>query len=292
MEKIARYDIATIQKGLNANVIKRDFFFLEKDKYDIVPEGPYRTETYGIGLFRKAALKLKTGLFTHRVESPAIVTMGPSVIRSWEKSDENVFSSLLFFTEQFFLHNSANVFALKSFDFFEKNDCHVLKPDGSTLNKIESIMTQIKNTLASPHIHEQAIIRSYISLLIHEIDAAHQTRNSRDNEKAQPSKILVDRFKVILSEEFKRQRSVSFYAEKLNITPKYFSSVIKEQTGKTAGEWIDEMVTLEAKVLLQNKALTIAQVADQLNFNDPSTFGKFFKTNANLSPLDYRKTLK
>jgi hypothetical protein len=80
-------------------VIKSDFFFLEEDKYDIVPEGSYRTETYGIGLFRKAGLKLKTDLFTHRVESPAIVTMGPFVIRGWEKSDENVFFQFAFFTE-------------------------------------------------------------------------------------------------------------------------------------------------------------------------------------------------
>ncbi|NJO25302.1 MAG: AraC family transcriptional regulator [Bacteroidia bacterium] len=77
--------------------------------------------------------------------------------------------------------------------------------------------------------------------------------------------------------EFKRHRSVTFYAGKLNISPKHFSTIIKEQTGKTAGEWIDEIVMLEAKVLLQNKELTVGQVANELNFNDQSTFWQIFQ---------------
>lgn len=88
-----------------------------------------------------------------------------------------------------------------------------------------------------------------------------------------------------------RHRNVSYYAQKLFVSPKYLSTVIKEESRKTAGEWIDEMVLLEAKILLQNKELTIAQVADQLSFNDQSTFGKFFKNLTSHSPLDYRRLL-
>jgi AraC-like DNA-binding protein len=95
----------------------------------------------------------------------------------------------------------------------------------------------------------------------------------------------------LLVKEFWRHRSVGFYADRLNVTPKYFSEVIKKQTGKTAGEWIDDAVLLEAKVLLQDIDLGIAQISDRLNFCDQSVFGKFFKTHTGISPIEYRKAL-
>jgi len=66
------------------------------------------------------------------------------------------------------------------------------------------------------------------------------------------------------------------------------SAAIKEASGKTAGDWMTEMLMLEAKVLLQDKQLTIAQIADQLKFIDPSHFGKFFKAQTGVSPLAFR----
>ena len=117
LEKIPQYTIAALQKRFQLEGSKRDYFFLERDNFDTLPKEPYRTETYGIGLYRKSTIKLKTGLITHIVEGPSIITMGPSVIRSWEQIDDNPSSSLLFFSEAFFLKNNTDVFALRSIDF-------------------------------------------------------------------------------------------------------------------------------------------------------------------------------
>ena len=84
---------------------------------------------------------------------------------------------------------------------------------------------------------------------------------------------------------------MSFYAEKLFLTPKYFSTVIKKVSGKTAGAWINEMLILEAKVRLQNKERTIAQIAYDLNFSDPSHFGKFFKKTYRVEPIRIPKVI-
>ena len=74
----------------------------------------------------------------------------------------------------------------------------------------------------------------------------------------------------------------------MHLTPKYFSSLIKQDSGKTAGEWISEMLLLESKVRLQDKSQSIAQIAYDVNFSDPSHFGKFFKKHTGMSPLKYR----
>jgi AraC-like DNA-binding protein len=86
-----------------------------------------------------------------------------------------------------------------------------------------------------------------------------------------------------------KEHKLDFYASQLHLTPKSLSAAIKKQTGKSAGKWIDDTVTLEAKVLLQNKSLTVSQVSSLLNFSDQSVFGKFFRANAGLSPVAYRK---
>jgi AraC-like DNA-binding protein len=85
------------------------------------------------------------------------------------------------------------------------------------------------------------------------------------------------------------ERKLDYYADQLHLTPKSLSAAIKKYTGKSAGKWIDDSITLEAKVLLQNKTLTVSQVSGMLNFSDQSVFGKFFRANTGISPIEYRK---
>ena len=102
---------------------------------------------------------------------------------------------------------------------------------------------------------------------------------------------MLSEFKENLERYFRSHRKVAYYASLQNLSSKYFSSVLQMLTGKTGGEIIDERVILEARALLQKKALTVNQVADLLNFYDASIFGKYFKNLTKQSPLAYRKTL-
>ena len=87
----------------------------------------------------------------------------------------------------------------------------------------------------------------------------------------------------------KQERKVEFYADRLCLSPKYLSQTIKSYSGKTAGEWIDEYVVLEAKVLLRSTNMTIQQIGDELNFPSQSFFGKYFKRLTGMSPKAYRE---
>ena len=86
------------------------------------------------------------------------------------------------------------------------------------------------------------------------------------------------------------ERSVKFYADQLCLTPKHLSGVVKEVSGKTVGEWIDELVILEAKALLNSSSMNIQEIADRLNFANQSFFGKYFKHYTGMSPKEYRKS--
>lgn len=86
-----------------------------------------------------------------------------------------------------------------------------------------------------------------------------------------------------------RERSVAFYADKLFISPKYLSLLVKEATGRSAASWIDEFVLMEAKNLLRFSGKNIQQVAYSLNFPTQSSFGKYFKHLTGISPSEYQK---
>lgn len=89
---------------------------------------------------------------------------------------------------------------------------------------------------------------------------------------------------------FGKERTVSFYADKLFISPKYLSLLVKEATGRSAAQWIDHHVIIEAKNLLRYSGKNIQQVAYALNFSNQSSFGKYFKHLTGMSPTEYQKS--
>lgn len=100
---------------------------------------------------------------------------------------------------------------------------------------------------------------------------------------------VVDEFMTLIQAHFKQERAMQFYADKLCITPKYLSILIKQSTGLSGNAIIDRRVALEAKALLKSTNMTIQQVSDELNFQSQSFFGKYFKRVVGMSPSEYKK---
>lgn len=100
--------------------------------------------------------------------------------------------------------------------------------------------------------------------------------------------VVFQNFMLSLFRFYRKERDVSFYARMQHITPRYFSTIIKEKTGDSALQWIVRMVITEAKQLLEESDLSIKEIADQLNFPTQSFFGKYFKQYVGVSPKEYR----
>jgi AraC-like DNA-binding protein len=104
------------------------------------------------------------------------------------------------------------------------------------------------------------------------------------------SKVIFDKFMKLVSEYHTQYRNVGFYADKLCLTPKYLSKLIKNATGRSAPEWIDSYVILEAKNLLKYSGTTIKEIVYKLNFPNQSVFYKFFKARTGMTPTEYRNS--
>ena len=88
---------------------------------------------------------------------------------------------------------------------------------------------------------------------------------------------------------YRTERNVAYYASRLCITPKYLSKLIKQATGRSAPDWIDAYVILEAKNLLRYSGKSIKEIVQDLNFPSQSVFYKYFKSHTGLTPSEYRK---
>lgn len=104
------------------------------------------------------------------------------------------------------------------------------------------------------------------------------------------SRMLFEQFIKLVSIHHTSHRNVTFYADKLCLTPKYLSKLIKNATGKSAPEWIDSFVILDAKNMLKYSNDTIKEIVYRLNFPNQSVFYKFFKARTGMTPSEYRKS--
>ncbi|MDY0989750.1 helix-turn-helix domain-containing protein [Flavobacterium sp. CFBP9031] len=280
--KILTYSL-THHKSLFSYADQKEYFYIQTSEHPYITE-PYRAESYAIEFLRKGSIIMHTGLETKVVHAPAIIALGPSVIRSFSKNEDEILIDIIFFKPQFFLENQANVFFLTQYIFFENSDSNISPLAKGEESKFERIFSLIKEVSEDQSKHQASILRSYLYILIYEIDGIQKEKIPTEVQSP-----LYEKFKELLFKDFLNFRTVQHYADELNVSRKYLSEVIKKHSGKTASDWISEMVILEAKVLLQNKKMSINQISDLLHFSDQSVFGRFFKNYEGISPLEYRK---
>jgi AraC-like DNA-binding protein len=135
------------------------------------------------------------------------------------------------------------------------------------------------------------LLRNYIHILLLRVREIYRPHAKKINESATRSMRIAGEFKRLVEKNFIEKREVGRYAEILHITPKHLSDVVKQHTGKTPREIINEMLLLEAKVLLGSTDLTVTEIAHLLRFNDQAHFGHFIKHHTGCSPLELRKKL-
>ena len=101
------------------------------------------------------------------------------------------------------------------------------------------------------------------------------------------SKLAHDFFCLIM-QHYQEHKDVAFYADKLCITSKYLSMVIKEASGKTAKDWIVEYAILEIKAMLKNSTMNIQEISIKTNFANQSSLGRFFRKHTGMTLTEYR----
>ena len=101
---------------------------------------------------------------------------------------------------------------------------------------------------------------------------------------------LFNRFCDLVVKHYRESREIKYYADLLNLTPKYLSKVIRAATGGISpAEWIEQFVTAQAKRLIETRATqTLQETAYMLGFSEPSSFYRYFKRVTGMTAKQYR----
>ena len=260
-------------------------------------EHPCRFDCYMIVYCVKGALKINVNLGEHILKSGMLFFNQPgNIMRINERmgeTGEDYHYVCVLFSKEFMqdLMLDVNRIFTRNFSFVEHPCIELDANQDEQLHQHADLMISLARS-NTPFLAE--CVRSILSSVFYYMAGvwAQKTENaSADEDKStSKSRALVDNFLKLLSEYHTVHRNVGFYADKLCLTPKYLSRVIRDTTGKSAPEWIDTYVILEAKNLLKHSGLAIKEIVFQLNFPNQSVFYKFFKARTGMTPTEYRNS--
>jgi AraC-like DNA-binding protein len=217
-----------------------------------------------------------------------VIVMPGQILQYTYRSDD--FSVLLIIMSRRFAENIELSMkdVIPIFLYFRENPVvHLDEAEMAHLQDYFQILKRAIQQTSNPYRMEMARLLS--QAFFYGINNFNQLRQEYAIQKDKKDKLFNSFYRLIL-QHYRDSREVSFYADKLCLTPKHLSAVIKKTTGKSAREWINDYVLLEAKSLLQASNMTIQQISDELNFANQSFFGKYFKRATGVSPKEYRES--
>ena len=125
-------------------------------------------------------------------------------------------------------------------------------------------------------------------LMICEELMQHDDMTSLNDASTTHDKEVFNEFLQLLSQQNQKRQRVSYYADKMNISPKYLSSICKKVSGKNPMRWITENAMQDCYSLLKDTDLSVKEISNRLGFPNPSFFGQYFREQAGVTPMEYR----
>jgi AraC family transcriptional activator of pobA len=252
---------------------------------------PFRSDHFTFLIITKGELKVKLNLMEYEVSRGNVLMIQPNVVRQFTKVSADCTVTTIMFTSEYLSKTGIQNKNVDAFEFLSSMVNPLLYTTNTELTILLDILGVISFKLDPPdeRAYQDNVLQHFFAGFTYEISSLYKKQESIKEVRGTRKEELSFRFLRLLPNHFKLHRSVQAYADMLNVTPKYLSQTVKEVSGKTAGDCIHEMVMLEAKILLDNLDLSIAQIARDLHFSDQFLFSKFFKSQCGISPSLYRK---
>ena len=134
-----------------------------------------------------------------------------------------------------------------------------------------------------------ASVRGLLIALMSELHLIRKASEQRRSSQSRQQDIF-HRFTALLNQYAAQQHTIAFYADRLCLTPNHLGAVIREASGLTVMQWIHRYIIQQAKLQLKYTDLPVWQIAESLNFPNPSFFSKFFKRETGQRPQEYRES--
>lgn len=226
---------------------------------------------------------IKVNLQTYEIESPSMVTLMPGQIFEPMESSSNFCAHVITLSKRFIDMINLPGWQQRYLTLYNNPITEMEVEQSNAARFFLAILHHAASNVDNPF--RLQVIENLVRVFYY--GGINGNSPAKDNVSPYKNNI-VERFLELVHTHYREERMISFYANKLCITPKYLSKIVKENTGRSAGEWIENHVVLDARAMLQSSDMTIQQIAVSLNFPNQSFFGKYFKRATGMSPKQYR----
>ena len=246
---------------------------------------PYRLQEGRIAIITNGRARVLINLIEYIFRPNYISLIAPgSIIQIIETSQD--FDAHMMAIEHNFLPVSGKE---EFFAHFLQRKKNLLLPLTTTEQvQIENFITVMWDVLQEP-VFRKEVIQHLLAGLLYNIEYIAKNKGQSESSPLTHQNDIFQRFISLVNTYSKTERNVSFYADKLCLTPRYLNTVIRQASQQTVMDWINQSIILEAKVLLKHSNRLVYQISDELNFPNPSFFSKFFKRMTGMTPQEYQK---
>ncbi|KAA1246497.1 AraC family transcriptional regulator [Aquimarina sp. RZ0] len=261
-----------------------DIYTKRNGKFD----EPHRHNYYTVLIINKALGFHKIDFMSYNLSNKQIFFVGPGQVHQLLESEKSL-GFVMTFSNQFLIENSISMSFIDGLNLFQNYDQNPpLLPDQEQFDAIENFTNQIFALFNSDAKMKNLSIGAFLKLLLIECNNICEI-NPNDIDMGASGYNLIRAFKTAVDKNYKKEHATSFYAKALHITPDHLNRTIKSKIGKTAKEYIQSRIIIEAKRLLYFTDASNKEIGYELGFNEPANFSAFFKKCTQSSPSNFRK---
>lgn len=253
---------------------------------------PRRSDHFNVSLVTEGEMHVKFNLIDYTLRKNDLFVVSPGIIHQIV-SQHNFSAITVGFATEFLAEAGIHKKKIDLVNFSASQSSPQIFLSEQEAKRLHTLILLLHETdlPESSHSFRQEILVHGFNIFLLELAVLCKKYGESELVKLTQKENILMTFTKLLAQNFKAQRSVQYYADCLFITPKHLTKTIKELTNKTARDFIDEMVITEAKVLLDDMAMSVADVSDQLNFSDQFFFSKFFKRHTGINPSAYKSAI-
>lgn len=254
-----------------------------------MPSEPRKTNFILIGLCTKGKISYRMDTEELVVHAGELLVVSERHVIDGYKCSDDMEGLCIMMSVDFFHEIIKSVHDVSSLFVFARMQ-PVMKLEADEIATFTEYFQFIKQKISDNHNHfRKDLIRTLMLAMFYDVGNVIYRVKNFDESLLRSEKVFTQFLKMV-EENCKRERRVSWYAQQLNITPKYLSTAVKRISGRTAVEWIENYVTMELRVLLKNSTKSIKEITEELNFPNQSFLGKYFKEHVGMTPSAYRKS--
>jgi len=293
---LARIQLDEISEYIDPFAIKN---FIISDKTISIPPTttnyPFVIDGVVFAICISGNARIKVNFKEYDIEKNSIITVLPTFVIEYITRSEDLMVEFLIFSIDFLseMPTSSSLDIPKN---IIQSPCLKIS-DEEAKKYLEFHSFIVKQYKRKDHPFRVSMVKGLLYALLSDVGSFYYERlwdktPEDDTKLTSHQEELVSGFFKLLLLHHKEEKSLQFYADKMCLTPKYVSTIVRERTGRTAFAWINEALISSAKYTLKTTDKTILQISDEFNFPNPSFFGRFFKKHTGLTPMQYRDSDK